>query len=352
LHLRQPRLLWRQKRLQPRHPRHLRHLRHLSGSVHSERDERLGARVWDAGEVVAHSRLEVEDALDGGVAVVVEGVAAVVEGVAGRVGGEVETEAAPAFEEKAARELAEAEARAAAEDARRAAQLAAQLEAESKRLALEESRASALAAKAQERAEAAAASVGGLSSKAKELGGFGSFVSKLGTVKGGEPRESRRAKSDAELASVSAAVESALQQSVPKPSQNIPAEEAPTETGKGTAAGAADKEGVEELLNNKGIVLLVTTQKEGAVTGGPAFTQAVGDKILEAVTAENLPVLAMDEKDLLAPVEAEAAPGINENELSVSVNDTTVKACKELGGAGELKCEKAVPEASEKEIKL
>jgi hypothetical protein len=49
---------------------------------------------------VAHSRVEVEDALDGGVAVVVEGVAAVVEGVAGRVGGEVETEAAPAFEEK------------------------------------------------------------------------------------------------------------------------------------------------------------------------------------------------------------------------------------------------------------
>jgi hypothetical protein len=173
---------------------------------------------------VLDAQKDVEDALDGGVAVVVEGVAAVVEGVAGRVGGEVETEAAPAFEEKAARELAEAEARAAAEDARRAAQLAAQLEAESKRLALEESRASALAAKAQERAEAAAASVGGLSSKAKELGGFGSFVSKLGTVKGGEPRESRRAKSDAELASVSAAVESASQQSVPKPSPNIPAE--------------------------------------------------------------------------------------------------------------------------------
>ncbi|KAG0582691.1 hypothetical protein KC19_3G077500 [Ceratodon purpureus] len=48
--------------------------------------------------------------------------------------------------------------------------------------------------------------------------------------------------------------------------------------------------------NNKGVVLLVTTQKEGAVTGGPAFTKAVGDKILEAVTAENLPVLATDEK--------------------------------------------------------
>jgi hypothetical protein len=43
---------------------------------------------------VAHSRVEVEDALDGGVAAVVEGVAAVIEGVAGRVGGEVEAEAA------------------------------------------------------------------------------------------------------------------------------------------------------------------------------------------------------------------------------------------------------------------
>lgn len=48
--------------------------------------------------------------------------------------------------------------------------------------------------------------------------------------------------------------------------------------------------------NNKGIVLLVTTQKEGAVTGGPAFTKAVGDTILEAVVSENLPVLATDEK--------------------------------------------------------
>ena len=41
--------------------------------------------------------------------------------------------------------------------------------------------------------------------------------------------------------------------------------------------------------NNKGLVLLVTTQKEGAVTGGPAFIKAVGDKVLEGVVAENLP---------------------------------------------------------------
>ncbi|KAH7436605.1 hypothetical protein KP509_05G027600 [Ceratopteris richardii] len=48
--------------------------------------------------------------------------------------------------------------------------------------------------------------------------------------------------------------------------------------------------------NKKGLVLLVTTQKEGAVTGGPDFIKAVGDKVLEGVVAENLPVLSTDEK--------------------------------------------------------
>lgn len=48
--------------------------------------------------------------------------------------------------------------------------------------------------------------------------------------------------------------------------------------------------------NKKGLVLLVTTQKEGAVTGGPEFIKTVGDKVLEGVVAENLPVLATDEK--------------------------------------------------------
>lgn len=52
----------------------------------------------------------------------------------------------------------------------------------------------------------------------------------------------------------------------------------------------------EELGNNKGVVVLVTTQKEGAVTGGPDFISAVGDPVLEGVVSENLPVLATDEK--------------------------------------------------------
>ncbi|KAL2942189.1 hypothetical protein RDABS01_030543 [Bienertia sinuspersici] len=48
--------------------------------------------------------------------------------------------------------------------------------------------------------------------------------------------------------------------------------------------------------DNKGIVVLVTSQKEGAVTGGPSFVKAVGENILDATVSENLPVLATDEK--------------------------------------------------------
>lgn len=40
--------------------------------------------------------------------------------------------------------------------------------------------------------------------------------------------------------------------------------------------------------NNKGIVVLITSQKEGAVTGGPAFVQAVGENILDVTVSENL----------------------------------------------------------------
>lgn len=48
--------------------------------------------------------------------------------------------------------------------------------------------------------------------------------------------------------------------------------------------------------NNKGIIVLVTSQKEGAITGGPEFIQAVGDSVLDSTVSENLPVLAVEEK--------------------------------------------------------
>lgn len=41
--------------------------------------------------------------------------------------------------------------------------------------------------------------------------------------------------------------------------------------------------------SNKGIVVLVTSQKEGAITGGPKFVEAVGDTVLDATVSENLP---------------------------------------------------------------
>ncbi|KAI9187218.1 hypothetical protein LWI28_025645 [Acer negundo] len=48
--------------------------------------------------------------------------------------------------------------------------------------------------------------------------------------------------------------------------------------------------------SNKGIVVLITSQKEGAITGGPAFIQAIGENVLDATVSENLPVLATEEK--------------------------------------------------------
>lgn len=41
--------------------------------------------------------------------------------------------------------------------------------------------------------------------------------------------------------------------------------------------------------NNKGIIVLVTSQKEGAITGGPEFIKAVGDSVLDSTVSENLP---------------------------------------------------------------
>eukprot|EP00850_Spirogloea_muscicola_P025286 SM002656S09847 [mRNA] locus=s2656:744:1648:- [translate_table: standard] len=51
-----------------------------------------------------------------------------------------------------------------------------------------------------------------------------------------------------------------------------------------------------EQGDKKAVLLLVTTSKEGAVSGGPSITKAIGDGVLEGVLSENLPVLATDEK--------------------------------------------------------
>ena len=41
--------------------------------------------------------------------------------------------------------------------------------------------------------------------------------------------------------------------------------------------------------DKKGVVVLITTAKEGAVAGGPAFNAAVGETVLESIATESLP---------------------------------------------------------------
>ena len=48
--------------------------------------------------------------------------------------------------------------------------------------------------------------------------------------------------------------------------------------------------------SNKGILLLVTAAKDGALTGGPSFLKAVGDDLIDSVVGDNIPILAGDEK--------------------------------------------------------
>ncbi|CAI7794563.1 unnamed protein product [Closterium sp. NIES-53] len=48
--------------------------------------------------------------------------------------------------------------------------------------------------------------------------------------------------------------------------------------------------------DKRGVVLLVTSQKEGAVAGGPTFIETIGDEVFEGIVSENLPVLATEER--------------------------------------------------------
>ncbi|KIZ03098.1 hypothetical protein MNEG_4860 [Monoraphidium neglectum] len=48
--------------------------------------------------------------------------------------------------------------------------------------------------------------------------------------------------------------------------------------------------------DKKGVVLMVTTGKEGAVTGGASFLDAVGEELLDSIASENIPVFAEEEK--------------------------------------------------------
>lgn len=42
--------------------------------------------------------------------------------------------------------------------------------------------------------------------------------------------------------------------------------------------------------NKKGILLIVTAGKDGALNGGPEFMKAVGDNFIDSIISENIPI--------------------------------------------------------------
>lgn len=42
--------------------------------------------------------------------------------------------------------------------------------------------------------------------------------------------------------------------------------------------------------------MVVTTAKDGALTGGPAFLQAVGDDLIDSIVGDQIPILTEEEK--------------------------------------------------------
>lgn len=51
-----------------------------------------------------------------------------------------------------------------------------------------------------------------------------------------------------------------------------------------------------EVGTNKGILLVVTTAKDGALTGGPKFLSAVGDDLIDSLISDDIPILTEQEK--------------------------------------------------------
>lgn len=51
-----------------------------------------------------------------------------------------------------------------------------------------------------------------------------------------------------------------------------------------------------EQGTSKGVLLVVTTSKEGALTGGPSFLKAVGDDLIDGIVGDNIPIFTEEEK--------------------------------------------------------
>ncbi|KAK9835421.1 hypothetical protein WJX81_008529 [Elliptochloris bilobata] len=51
-----------------------------------------------------------------------------------------------------------------------------------------------------------------------------------------------------------------------------------------------------EQGGKKGVLVVVTTGKDGALTGGPDFLKAVGDELVDSIVGDNIPILTEAEK--------------------------------------------------------
>jgi uncharacterized membrane protein YgcG len=47
---------------------------------------------------------------------------------------------------------------------------------------------------------------------------------------------------------------------------------------------------------NKGVMVVVTAGKEGALSGGKAFMAAVGDELIDSIVSDNIPIFTEEEK--------------------------------------------------------
>lgn len=54
------------------------------------------------------------------------------------------------------------------------------------------------------------------------------------------------------------------------------------------------------LGDKKGVVLMVSSGKEAAVSGGPSFMDALGDDLIESIVSDNVPIYAEQERYNLA----------------------------------------------------
>ncbi len=96
----------------------------------------------------------------------------------------------------------------------------------------------------------------------------------------------------------------------------------------------------KELGDKKGVLLIVSSAKEGAISGGPSFLGKVGNSILDSIISENIPILTNEEKfneATMSSIKRISAALTNEADPGPPIrveksNERTYKTKDETGG--------------------